>query len=184
MPRHLVVRRLLVPLAAATLAACAGGDAASDSATAADSAAISPMADTTAAGPAAAAPAGAMLDPDAATREDLMAVPGMTAAVADTIVARRPYANMLALDSVLTRAQLGEAARDSAYARVWKPIDLNTASDEEILLIPNLGQRMLHEFKEYRPYTSIEQFRREIGKYVDEAEVARLERYVRNPAGG
>jgi len=31
---------------------------------------------------------------------------------------------------------------------------------------------------EYRPYTSIEQFRREIGKYVDKDELARLERYV------
>jgi hypothetical protein len=37
---------------------------------------------------------------------------------------------------------------------------------------------MLREFKEYRPYKAIEQFRREMGKYVDEAEVARLERYV------
>ena len=37
---------------------------------------------------------------------------------------------------------------------------------------------MLHEFKEYRPYTYIEQFRREIGKYVDETEVARMERFV------
>jgi hypothetical protein len=37
---------------------------------------------------------------------------------------------------------------------------------------------MLHEFKEYRPYKSIEQFRREIGKYVDKTELARLERYV------
>ena len=37
---------------------------------------------------------------------------------------------------------------------------------------------MVHEFEEYRPYTSIEQFQREIGKYVDEDEVARLERYV------
>jgi hypothetical protein len=37
---------------------------------------------------------------------------------------------------------------------------------------------MLHEFKEYRPYKAIEQFRREIGKYVDKREVARLERYV------
>jgi hypothetical protein len=37
---------------------------------------------------------------------------------------------------------------------------------------------MLHEFKEYRPYTSMEQFRREIGKYVDEKELARLGRYV------
>ena len=57
-------------------------------------------------------------------------------------------------------------------------IDLNTATDAEILSIPGIGQRMLHEFKEYRPYTSMDQFRREIGKYVDKAEVARLEQYV------
>ena len=37
---------------------------------------------------------------------------------------------------------------------------------------------MVHEFEEYRPYASMDQFRREIGKYVDEDEVARLERYV------
>ena len=41
-----------------------------------------------------------------------------------------------------------------------------------------MGNRMQHEFEEYRPYRNIEQFRREIGKYVDQAEVARLERYV------
>ena len=57
-------------------------------------------------------------------------------------------------------------------------IDLNTATDAEILSIPGVGQRMLHEFKEYRPYTSMDQFRREIGKYVDKTEVARLEQYV------
>ena len=53
-----------------------------------------------------------------------------------------------------------------------------TATDEQILSIPGLGPRMLREFKEYRPYKSIEQFRREIGKYVSKDEVARLERYV------
>ena len=37
---------------------------------------------------------------------------------------------------------------------------------------------MLREFKEYRPYEGLEQFRREIGKYVSEAEVARFEHYV------
>ena len=37
---------------------------------------------------------------------------------------------------------------------------------------------MLREFKEYRPYKAIDQFRREIGKYVSKDEVARLERYV------
>ena len=58
------------------------------------------------------------------------------------------------------------------------PININTASDADILKIPGVGPRMLREFKEYRPYTSIEQFRREIGKYADKAEVARLEKYI------
>jgi hypothetical protein len=45
-------------------------------------------------------------------------------------------------------------------------------------MIPGVGARMLHEFQEYRPYESMEQFMREIGKYVDEGELARLARYV------
>jgi len=66
---------------------------------------------------------------------------------------------------------------DTAKATIF-PININTATDEEILQIPGMGRRMLREFKEYRPYTSIEQFRREIGKYVDKDEVARLEKYI------
>ena len=69
-----------------------------------------------------------------------------------------------------------EVARLEQY--VFVPINLNTASDEEILSIPGVGERLLHEFKEYRPYDSIAQFRREIGKYVDDQEILRLERYV------
>ena len=37
---------------------------------------------------------------------------------------------------------------------------------------------MVREFLEYRPYQSMEQFRREIGKYVDDDEVSRYERYM------
>ena len=37
---------------------------------------------------------------------------------------------------------------------------------------------MLHEFKEYRPYMNMKQFLMEIGKYVDENEIARFERYL------
>jgi radical SAM superfamily enzyme with C-terminal helix-hairpin-helix motif len=40
---------------------------------------------------------------------------------------------------------------------------------------------MVREFQEYRPYTSILQFRREIGKYVDEQTVAGYEDYVYVP---
>ena len=40
---------------------------------------------------------------------------------------------------------------------------------------------MVREFLEYRPYVSIQQFRQEIGKYVDEAQVAAYEQYVYVP---
>ncbi len=130
-----------------------------------------------AAAPAAATETGALLNPDIATREELIGVPGMDAATADAIVAGRPYANMTDVDRALA-GRLNEEQREAVYRRVWRPIDLNTATGEEILLIPGVGDRMRHEFEEYRPYRAIEQFRREIGKYVDNDEVARLERYV------
>ena len=136
-----------------------------------------PAMDSAAGTTAATAPAaGAMLDPNAATKEQLVAVPGMTAAAADALIAGRPYQDMIAVNKAL--ASLSADARKTVYAKVWKPIDLNTAKGEEILLIPGVGPRMRHEFEEYRPYKDIEQFRREIGKYVDKAEVARLEQYV------
>jgi len=69
-----------------------------------------------------------------------------------------------------------EIARYEQY--VFVPIDLNNATEAEIKAIPGVGDKMAHEFEEYRPYKNMEQFRREIGKYVDEKEVARLERYV------
>ena len=41
-----------------------------------------------------------------------------------------------------------------------------------------MGDRMHHEFEEYRPYSAMAEFRREMGKYVDDGEVDRLSRYV------
>lgn len=61
-------------------------------------------------------------------------------------------------------------------------VNLNTSSSDEFLAaIPGLGNRMVREFEEYRPYVSIQQFRKEIGKYVDEAQVAEYEKYVYVP---
>ena len=163
----------------ALVGACAGNDsAAGDSAAGDTTQAVggAAAASDSAAGQAGAQ--GALLDPNTATRDQLVAIPGMDAATADAIVAGRPYENMLAVDRVLASANFSEAKRDSVYERMFKPLDLNTATKEEIMLIPGVGERMQHEFEEYRPYRGIEQFRREIGKYVDEQEVARLERYV------
>jgi DNA uptake protein ComE-like DNA-binding protein len=119
----------------------------------------------------------AFLDPNTAGREELVTLPGIDSAAAEALIRAREYDNMIEVDRVLA-THLTEAERDSVYTRLWKPIDLNTASADEILLIPGVGSKMRHEFEEYRPYNSIARFRREIGKYVDSAEVARLERYV------
>ena len=70
-----------------------------------------------------------------------------------------------------------EVSRLEQY--VFVPVNLNTATDEEILSIPHpQANRWLREVKEYRPYTSMEQFHKEMRKYWDEKEVTRLQRYV------
>ncbi len=78
--------------------------------------------------------------------------------------------------------EIGKYVDDTELGRleqfVFVPINLNEVSDDDILTIPGMGNRMLHEFKEYRPYKNISQFCREIGKYVDDNELARFERYL------
>ena len=176
---------LLGAAAVLTLAACGGDSGETDAApvtdttTAAAATTPAPAAptDTTAAAAGAQTANAGFLDPNTASAQELMTVPGFDQALADAVVAGRPYADMTAVDRVIG-TRLSETQRDSAYSRLWKPINLNSASREEILLVPGVGPRMAHEFEEYRPYRNVEQFRREIGKYVDDAEVARLERFV------
>lgn len=120
-----------------------------------------------------------LLDPNIAD-PDQLADTGLTGDAIAALVQDRPFDNMLQVDETLGELMEDEA-REAVYARMFLPLDLNTASAEEIMLIPGVGNRMAHEFDEYRPYSEIIEFRREIGKYVDDAEVARLEQYVRIP---
>ena len=115
-------------------------------------------------------------DANLVTEADLARLPHMNAALAKGVVARRPFKTIKDLDGVLS--SLPKEQRTELYAKLFVPINLNTATDEEILLIPGVGNRMLREFKEYRPYMALAQFHREIGKYVDATELARLEQYV------
>ena len=115
-------------------------------------------------------------DANLITEADLAKLPHMNAALAKAVLAKRPFKTIKDLDSTLS--SLTKEQRTELYAKVFVPINLNTATDEEILLIPGVGNRMLREFKEYRPYTALAQFHREIGKYVDNTELARLEQYV------
>lgn len=118
-----------------------------------------------------------LLNPNTASQEELAAVEGIGDSAASILIASRPYLDMMSFHNQLV-ATLGEVDKNQMYNRVFVPINLNTAAEEEFKLVPGVGDKMAHEFEEYRPYTKVEQFRREIGKYVDETEVARYENFV------
>jgi DNA uptake protein ComE-like DNA-binding protein len=118
-----------------------------------------------------------LADFNVAVEKDLLALPHLNAALAREILDQRPFLSITNLDAVLSKS-LSKEQRTELYGKAFIHVNLNTAPRAELLLIPGLGNRMAHEFEEYRPYKLLAQFRREIGKYVDAKEVARLEQYV------
>ncbi|MCK5351465.1 hypothetical protein KAJ77_02745, partial [bacterium] len=118
-----------------------------------------------------------VLNPNQAGEEELLAVSYLDAALVEGILEQRPFLSMTELDSLLGES-LGEEQRAELYVQLFVPMNLNTTAEEDFLLVPGVGSRLAHEFEEYRPYQAVAQFRREMGKYVDEEEVARLEQYV------
>lgn len=118
-----------------------------------------------------------VLDPNIGSEKELLSLPHLNATLVKGILDRRPFLSMSDLDAFL-RPSLNDQQRTDLYRRMFVALNLNTASEQEILLIPGLGKRMLGEFLEYRPYRALAQFRREIGKDVDDTELARLEQYV------
>jgi DNA uptake protein ComE-like DNA-binding protein len=118
-----------------------------------------------------------MVDPNLATVEQLQRLPHVTPDLAKAIRDARPFLSISALNDLLSKS-LSADQRTALYRTMFVHVNLNTASREEILLIPGVGERMLREFEEYRPYGSLAEFRQEIGKYVDVRELTRLEGYV------
>ena len=118
-----------------------------------------------------------IVDANVATDKELTAMPHLTAATVKAILDRRPFASISDLDALLSQSLKREQVTE-LYGRLFVHLNLNTATREQILLIPNAGPRMAHEFEEYRPYKALAQFHREIDKYVDDKELARLEQYV------
>jgi len=118
-----------------------------------------------------------MTEPNVADEKELMKLPHLNPTLVQGILERRPFANMLDLHKFLSQS-LDSKQLTELYTKMFIQLNLNTATREEIMLIPGMGNRMVREFLEYRPYTAIAQFRKEIGKYVDDKEVARLEQYV------
>jgi DNA uptake protein ComE-like DNA-binding protein len=117
-------------------------------------------------------------DPNTLAETELSALPHHSAAIAKATVAARPFLSITDYDKFLAGQGLSTEQRTAVYGRAFVHVNLNTASEAEILLIPNVGKRMAHEFEEYRPWKAWAQFDKEIGKYVDAKEVARLKQYT------
>ena len=122
------------------------------------------------------------VDVNRGTDAEIMLVPGMDAKKLAAIKAGRPWKSFDAFSAAMTKAaSASEATRLEQY--FFSPLDLNTFTDPIMDTFASIGvgtRQWKREFAEYRPWKSMEQFEREIGKYVRSrpAELKRLQRYV------
>lgn len=129
------------------------------------------------------------VDPNEADAETLQQLPGVNADTVEALIAGRPYADSAAFLTALegtAGSELAAAAStflapEAGPVATWPKYNLNAASEQQFLSIPGAGDKMAHEFEEYRPYSSIGQYRAEIGKYISPEDVAALERYLYVP---
>jgi DNA uptake protein ComE-like DNA-binding protein len=119
-----------------------------------------------------------VVDANTAAEKDLLAMPHMTPAIVKGLIEKRPFASITDLNAYLLSQKLTPAQAMEFYGKAFVHINLNTATAEEILLVPGAGKRMAHEFEEYRPWRNYAQFDKEIGKYVGDEKTAQLAQYT------
>jgi len=119
-----------------------------------------------------------LIDPNVASEQQLAGLPNMTPALAKALVEKRPFMSITDLNTFLLAQKLTKEQAAEFYRKAFVHLNLNTATRDEILLIPGIAQKMAHEFDEYRPWKTWAQFDKEIGKYVGKEETDRLKQYV------
>jgi DNA uptake protein ComE-like DNA-binding protein len=120
-----------------------------------------------------------LINPNTATKSQLAAIPGMTEARVQAVLAGRPFATPTALHAAIGK-ELTDAERFTIYSAMFVKVNLNKGELIDFELVPSTmaPKRLAHEFEEYRPYKAMADFSREMKKYVSEKEVAFLERFV------
>jgi DNA uptake protein ComE-like DNA-binding protein len=120
-----------------------------------------------------------LINPNTATKAQLAAIPGMTEARVQAVLAGRPFATPTALHAAIGKGMTDEE-RFNVYSAMFVKVNLNTANLADFELVPSTmpPARLAHEFEEYRPYKAMADFSREMKKYLSEKEVAFLERFV------
>ena len=113
-----------------------------------------------------------VLNANLATQSELVKL-DISPDLVSLILSNRPFLSIHDFNKVLANYD-----KEELFKKIFVPLNLNTTNEKDFKMIPGVGNRMAHEFEEYRPYKSIQQFKREIGKYVDEIEVSRYLSYV------
>jgi len=124
------------------------------------------------------------VDLNRGTDAEFLLIPGAGTRMLREFKEYRPWTSFAQFEREIgkyVRATPGEVERLEQY--MFIPLELNTFADSTMATFAGIGvgtPRWIREFKEYRPWTSQEQFTREIGKYVrgNPKEVTRLWRYV------
>jgi len=119
-----------------------------------------------------------VMDANTAPEKDLLTMPHMTPAIVKGLLEKRPFASITDLNAYLLSQKLTQEQANEFYGKAFVHINLNTATPQEILLVPGAGKRMVHEFEEYRPWKTYAQFDKEIGKYVGAEQTAQLAQYT------
>jgi DNA uptake protein ComE-like DNA-binding protein len=119
-----------------------------------------------------------VVDANTVPEKDLLGMPHMTPAIVKGLIEKRPFTAITELNAYLLSQKLTPEQAMAFYEKAFVHINLNTATPEEILLVPGAGKRMVHEFAEYRPWKSYAQFAKEIGKYVGAEKTAQLAQYT------
>ena len=87
-----------------------------------------------------ATPAGAqvgkLVDANMATESELTALPHMTPAIVKAMIEKRPFKTVVDLNKFLLEQKLTQDQAKEFYAKAFVPINLNTGTKEEFLLIP------------------------------------------------
>lgn len=124
-------------------------------------------------------PTAPLIDPNTATEAELSAVEGLSPAAIQAVLNGRPFVSPTALHAAIG-AGLSEEQQHAIYSAMFVKVNINTAAEADLQLVPSTlaPGKLAREIEEYRPYKTLDDFSREMQKYVSADEVAFLQRFV------
>ena len=121
-----------------------------------------------------------LIDPNTASLEELSVISGLSADKAQAIIDNRPFATPTEMHIAIGGDDMSPEELFTIYSAVFVKVNLNSGANQDFQLVPTTlsARKLAHEFEEYRPYQTMNDFSREMKKYVSPKEVVFLQRFV------